>query len=129
MPYVGSALVQQQTSTNYTMLARAPWPQPVGKYFVLRKLVATSQTAAMVSGGVLNVWDQDLSNTTPIARGSGGLPLLSIPITPVVVSGQPCQGMTILDIDACPQQFFQAGITCQTSASGGVLVSFEADVI
>lgn len=130
MPYVNH--VTNVVANTATMIARAPWPQPVGKYFVLRKLVATY--TGLTSGGVsLAVWDQDLSNTTPIARGSAGGPLLVIPATQVgstagQASGISIPSMTILDIDACPQEMFQAGICIQSFASG-LTVSFEADVI
>ena len=135
MPYVNH-VVTLGAVNNATMIARAPWPAPVSKYFVLRKLVATvNPNAVSFSGGILGIWDQDLSNTTPISRGSGGGPLLVIPLVPsgqtALASGQPIAAgasMTILDIDSCPQESFFAGITCQASISG-VGVSFEADVV
>lgn len=131
MPYVNQT--NSVTAGTATMIARAPWPQPVGKYFVLRKLVATiNPGAGAVSGGLLSVWDQDLSNTTPISRGSAGGPLFTVPLIPAQLSsgnGVTAPSMTILDIDACPQQIFQAGLTIQTALSGISTISFEADVI
>lgn len=129
MPYVANAIVAG-ANTNANMVARAPWPQPVGKYFVLRKLVIAG-LPANISGALLNIWDQDLSNTTPIGRGSAGGPLMVIPFVGVI-SGLSAS-MTVLDIDACPQQMFQAGLTValQTSAtvSGNLTVNAEMDVV
>lgn len=129
MPYVANGSVAGG-STNAVMIARAPWPAPVGKYFVLRKLVATGLTAN-ISGALLNVWDQDLSNTTPIGRGSAGGPLMTVPFVGIVSGLSP--SMTVLDIDACPQQMFQAGLTVAlgtaSTISGNLVVNAEMDVI
>ena len=132
MPVVKhGTLAAAAQSISGTMITRAPWPSPVNKYYVLRKIVATQTT--MVSGGFLSVWDQDMSNTTPVSRGSAGGPLLQIPITPLIQNSgvfiNSAATMTTVDIDACPQEFFQAGITIQQNVSGTVNVSLELDVI
>lgn len=131
MPYVNHA--NNLTVSTATMVARAPWPSPVNKYFILRKLVVTAAPGfAATSGGFMGVWDQDLSNTTPIARGSGGGPLFTVPLNPVFMgsgNGTTAPSMTVLDIDACPQEIFQAGVCVQSNISGVQTVSFEADVV
>ena len=126
MPYVGHA----SSVSGTTMVSRAPWPAPVGKYFVLRKLVVSYNASTLVSGAAIGVWDQDLSNTTPIGRGSGGGPLITVPLVPSWVSGTTMASMTVLDIDACPQESFYAGLTVGTVATNsGISISFEADVV
>lgn len=130
MPYVGhSAVLTAITATSGAMVARAPWPSPVNKYFVLRKLVVTVNAANLTSGGTMPVWDQDVSNSTPVSRGSAGGPLLVVPLVPSVpLSGITQASLAVLDIDACPQEMFQAGITVAPNVSG-CTVSFEADVV
>ena len=118
------------------MITRAPWPAPTNKYYVLRKIIATQTTATGASGGSLAIWDQDLSNTSPVARGSAGGPLLTIPVTPLLgasTSGAGVVGgsatMTVLDLNACPREYFQAGVTCLPTISGAVNISLELDVV
>jgi len=128
MPYVADANCVFAGATNSgVMIARAPWPAPVNKYFVLRKVVATQTN--FTSGGFMAIWDQDLSNTTPVGRGSGSGPLLQVPLAPLSSGTPGGPTMTILDIDACPQQYFQAGVVVSTNVSGTANVCMEFDVV
>jgi hypothetical protein len=129
MPVVKHAsVISSQSGTGIT---RAPWPAPTNKYYILRKVIATQQNVG--SGSYLSIWDQDCSNTTPVTRGSAGGPLLQIPITPLIPASGSVIGtaptMTVLDIDACPQEYFQAGVMAQNNVSGTVIVSVELDVV
>ena len=109
------------------MITRAPWPAPSNKYYVLRK-VLISNASAVSSGSVFGFWDQDLSNTTPVGRGSGAAPLVQIPIT-AALSG--ITGGAFVSQDQCPPVFFQAGV-CVNSVpanASGVSISLELDVV
>lgn len=115
-----------------TMMTRAPWQAPVNKYYIIRKLVVANVTTAS-SGLALGLWDQDLSNTTPVARGSSASPLLMIPLTTPSTTGFTS---TIISRDQMPAEYFQAGITMATYASGavvsqtsGIFVSAELEVV
>lgn len=119
------------TSGNF-MLTRAPWQSPVNKYYVIRKLIATNmQTGFNVSSGgiIMSLWDQDLSNTTPVARGSGGQPLLVVPVGGA--SGTAAIGMTSLSNAQLPQEFFQAGITMTSTPANisGIAISVELEAV
>jgi hypothetical protein len=119
-----------------TMITRAPWPAPANKYYVIRKLIV-SNTTAVTSGGAalsLAIWDQDLSNTTPVARGSGLLPLITVPLAGNASGGAgSLSAMTVLGQDQLPPEYFQAGITVSTVIStglsqvSGIAVHFELE--
>jgi len=117
------------------MITRAPWQAPVNKYYVIRKLVV-SQMSSVNSGLPLSlaIWDADLSNTTPVARGSSASPLISIPLSFGISGGtvagtfaQP-SNLVMIGQDQMPPEFFQAGITC-VPLQGGAAVSISGSTI
>jgi hypothetical protein len=120
------------------MISRAPWPSPVNKYYLLRKVhVNSSATSGLgFAGGTFTMWDQDLSSATPTKRGSGGAPLFTCTIgtetMAAVTSGQPAIGVsgnsvaTDLHITQIPRIPFYAGITVQ--APIGTQYALELEV-
>ena len=58
-----------------TQLVRMPWQTPVQKPGYVRKV---SVTSAWGTAGILNIWDQDLVNTTPPTAGSAGAAIYSL---------------------------------------------------
>lgn len=129
---------QNFSGTAGTMITRAPWQSPVNKYYVIQKLVVTNGSAVNSGQLSLAIWDQDLSNTTPVARGSGLLPLISVPV-PFSVSGGGAgigsSPLLALGRDQLPQEYFQAGITVSTVQAGalsqisGIAVHFELEAV
>lgn len=118
------------SGTAGTMMTRAPWQSPINKYYVIRKIVITNMSAA-TSGLGLGIWDQDLSNTSPVARGSSASPLMMLPAQTTGPGNA-----TIIGRDQLPAEYFQAGITMTTYVSGavasavsGVFVSAELEVV
>lgn len=120
-----------------TMITRAPWQAPVNKYYVIRKLMVSNASSATSGGGsvTLNIWDQDLSNTTPVARGSGTLPLITVPLVGNASGGALVNTMTVLSDTQLPFEYFQAGITVSTTLNGalaqvsGIAVHFELEAV
>jgi hypothetical protein len=119
-----------------TMISRAPWPAPVNKYYILRKVHVTSSATSGIgiNAGVFTMWDQDLSSATPLKRGSGGAPLLTVgigPSVPAVLSGQPGIGIsgnavsTDLHVTQVPRVPFYAGITTQAPIGTQYAVELE----
>lgn len=121
------------------MITRAPWQTGSNKYYVINKLIVTNTTTAFGSGALsLAIWDQDLSNTGPVARGSSLGPLLTVPISSTVsgsVQGTSLNQMTVLGHDQLPAEYFQGGITVIGLAAGaatnisGVNVSMELQAV
>lgn len=124
-------------STGY-MITRAPWQTGSNKYYVINKLLITNTTTAFASGALsLAIWDQDLSNTGPVARGSSLGPLLTVPIVSQISGGNTVgvtNQITVLAHDQLPGEYFQGGITVIGVAGGtatnisGVNVSMELQV-
>lgn len=57
------------TSANTaTQLMRIPWPDPYNMKARIKKILVSNVD---VSGAQLLIWDADLSNSTPLTRGTG----------------------------------------------------------
>ena len=131
-----------------TMITRAPWQTGSAKYYVINKLIINNASSVVNSGAPLNlaIWDADLSNTGPAARGSSLGPLISLPI-PFNVSGlgggsgvvgisPGTPQVTIIGHDQLPNEYFQGGITVTGVQGGaalttisGVFVTFELQAV
>ena len=128
---------QNFSGTAGTMITRAPWQAPSNKYYVIRKLIVSNMSAVNSGQLSLAIWDQDLSNTSPVARGSGLLPLISVPVNYAVSGGGTASTspLTVLAQDQLPPEFFQGGITVSTVQGGaisqisGIAVHFELEVV
>jgi hypothetical protein len=135
MPVVKHA--QNFSGTAGTMITRVPWQAPVNKAYYIRKLVVSNTTAVTSGGATVNLvlWDVDLSNTSPVARGSGLLPLITVPLNGPVSGVNAVQGPIVIQQDGLPQEFFQGGITASTtistglSAISGIAVSLELEAV
>lgn len=115
-------------STGY-MITRAPWQTGSNKYYVIEKLIITN--GAVAASGLpttLNIWDQDLSNTGPVARGSSAGPLISLPIPMQtnlsgIGSANTAPAAITIGRDALPQEYFQGGITVIGWQGGAINIS------
>ena len=109
-----------------TMITRAPWPN--GQYYRVRKIDATVNEGAAISGQLIKFWDQDLSSTTTASQGSATSALLII--GGGVATGA-VSGFTVTTInkpmDACPRIPFYAGIT--TLAPAGATITLELEIV
>lgn len=130
---------QNFSGTAGTMITRAPWQSPVNKYYVIRKIMVANASSALSGGATtsltLNLWDQDLSNTTPVARGSGVLPLITVPLNGSVSGAAATNPLTVLGETQLPFEYFQAGITACTTINGaisqvsGIAVHLELEAV
>lgn len=121
-----------------TLITRAPWPAPVGKYYKIRKVMVTNNVG---SGAQLLLWDQDLSSATPAGRGSAGAALIQIPVqiaSPIPVAGSGFLLTTLSGVvgnqvvrsyEQLPQEKFQAGITAQAINCLNMHVAVELEVV
>lgn len=110
------------TSANSNFqVARAPWPDPVNKYFVLKTVHVTNLDGAATA---VHLWDQDLSNTTPATAGSAGTALVVLEGAASAASG--VAGATTRYENLPPRKFF-AGIAAQASRIN-VHIAVEVDV-
>jgi hypothetical protein len=129
------------TSANSNFqLVRAPWPAPSNKKLQIEKLVITNTNGAPA---LVHLWDQDLSNTTTVGRGSGSIggSLLAYGVggaagttttasgTVQVSSASGVGGTTLLVNDTSQTaEYFGAGIAAMSTAIN-VFLSVEYDVI
>jgi len=107
-----------------TQLVRMPWQTPVQKPGYVRKVMVTSSWG---TGGTLNIWDQDLSNTTPPTAGSAGAAIYSLEITTSALSGVASK-TTLYGTDQLVDVPFIGGLACQSSLPG-VTVDFDIEYI
>jgi len=106
LPYAETEVVSAtiaSAATN-TQIAKMPWPNPAAGKGSLHKIyVSNSQATA----AVVVLWDQDLSDATPTARGSAAAPLFRINV--------PASSDVMVPSDRLPEVWFQAGIAAQSS--------------
>jgi hypothetical protein len=107
-----------------TQLVRMPWQTPVQKPGYVRKV---SVTSAWGTAGVLNIWDQDLSNTTPPTAGSAGAAIYSLEIAQSAASGVASK-TTLFTTDQLADIPFIGGLACQSSVPGAT-VDFDIEYI
>ena len=74
-----------------------------------------------------DIWDQDLSNTTPPTAGSAGAALFPLEIAAAGSSGAGSK-TTLFGLDDLPQIPFIGGLACQSTLPG-VSVDFEIEYI
>lgn len=104
------------------MITRAPWADPVNKYFVLRKARVVNSQGSGVGDTVF--WDQDLSSATPTKRGSAGGALYVVPGGNAPLSGV-FSSASKEDIDNTPPVPFYAGITCRADINSYINLELE----
>ena len=107
-----------------TQLVRMPWQTPVQKPGYARKVSITTKQGI---GGTLDIWDQDLSNTTPPTAGSAGAAIYSLEITTSAASGVASK-TTLYTTDQLADIPFIGGLAC-VSSSPAVTVDFEIEYI
>lgn len=107
-----------------TQLVRMPWAPPVQRPGYFRKIMVTSPLS---NAGRLDIWDQDLSNTTPPTAGSAGAAIYSLEIAASALSGVASK-TTIYIQDQLPQVPFVGGAVAQSTLPG-VTVDFEIEYI
>lgn len=112
-------------NTNF-QLARSPWPTPSNKKLQIEKILVTNMNGGATT---VHIWDQDLSNTTTVGRGSGSIggSLLSVGAGAANSSGVGGTTITIPDND-CPAEYFGAGIAVM-STQINTFVSAEVDIV
>lgn len=97
-------------------LIRGAWP--IEQKIEINKIIVTNLSGLP---GFLQVWDQDLSNTTPVGFGSSTGPLLTIPYGATTTSGLiPVQ--TVLSETQLPYLVFECGIAVQANGLGTQVV-------
>ena len=111
------------TSANSSFqLARAPWADPVNRYFELAKVYVSNLDGAACA---VHMWDQDLSSTTPATTGSAGTALVVLEGGASAASGT--AALTSKYEDPPAQKFF-AGIAVQATRIN-VSLTVEVDVV
>lgn len=103
-------------SSNF-QLCRMPWPSPTSKP---GRLVEVAITNTMGVAGILQIWDQDLSNTTPPTRGSAGDGIYTLEIAASAASGVAAK-TTLYAIDQLPDHEFVGGIAFQSNVIDATL--------
>jgi hypothetical protein len=99
-------------SGTAAQLIRGAWP--INQKIEITKIIVTNNSGLP---GFLQVWDQDLSNTTPVGFGSATGPLLTIPYGATTTSGLiPVQ--TVLSEAQLPALTFECGIAIQANGLG-----------
>lgn len=107
-----------------TQLVRMPWASPVQKPGILTKIVLSTKWG---TAGAIDIWDADLSNTTPPTAGSAGDALISLEIEASSASGV-AAGTTVYTADQLPHRYFVGGLACQTTIPA-VSTHFEVEYI
>jgi hypothetical protein len=105
-------------------LVRMPWQTPVQKPGYVRKVAVTNPVG---TAGVLNIWDQDLSNTTPPTAGSAGAAIYSLEIGASASSGVASK-TTLYTVDNLADIPFIGGLATQSTLPG-VIVDFDIEYI
>ena len=126
MTYRDSGHVWCTSANSNFQVARSSWPNPANKRIQLQKILITNMNGAATT---VHLWDQDLSNTTTLGRGSGsvGGSLISIGVGAGNSSGVGGTTVTIPDND-CTIEYFGSGIAAM-STQINVLVCCEYDVV
>lgn len=99
-----------------SMIVRGAWP--IEQKIEITKLIVTNLSGLP---GALAIWDQDLSNTTPVGFGSSTGPLLTVPYGTVAGSGLVAV-QTILSETQLPALVFECGIAIQSPGLGTQVV-------
>lgn len=99
-PEVAHHLVD--TVSTEEQVALAPYPSPVEGY--IRLLYVLISNPDQANPAVIQLWDEDLTNATPTARGSQTAPLLEFRVA-----------SNSQWIGAVPPEIFQAGIAMYSS--------------
>ena len=116
--------VKVPSGSTSQQLVRMPWQTPVQKPGYVRKVAITSAWGAE---GALNIWDQDLSNTTPPTAGSAGAAIYSLEIGKSALSGAASE-TTLYTADQLADIPFIGGLACQSTVPGAI-VSFDIEYI
>jgi len=103
-----------------TQLIRMPWAPPVQRYGIFTKIMITNPVGV---AGRLDIWDQDLTNTSPPTAGSAGASLLPLEFGASAASGAASK-TTVYTQDQIPDIPFYAGANSQSTLPG-VTVMFE----
>lgn len=112
------------TSANSNFqLSRAPWPDPVNRIYRIKQLVISNPSGAAAQ---VVIWDQDLSNSTPVARGSAGGALINVGVAASGASGT-YSAAEKFDEGQLPDVFFQGGIAVQANQIN-VAIAAELEV-
>lgn len=101
-----------------TQLVRMPWASPANRRGLLRKVMITNRAGV---GGILSIWDQDLSNSTPPTAGSAGGAIFPLAFG---ASGS----TTTFTADQLAEIPFNAGVAFQ-GGSYGITVNGEVEYI
>lgn len=125
-PY--SYRVHKQTLLQSAMaiqVSRTPWASVWGIRWEIKKVIlANNQTTQMD----LRAWDQDLTNSSPLSRGSSGGPLLIFHVAASATSG--VYITNTYDQGVIPVAYFGSGVTVQPSGpatiNGHVAMELEA---
>lgn len=107
-----------------TQLVRMPWASP-GNRPGLLTFAAISNSFA--TAGVANIWDQDLSNTTPPTAGSAGAAIFPLEFGASAASGVSSK-TTIYTADQLPKKPIVGGLAVQTTQPG-VTIMFDVTYI
>lgn len=105
-------------------LVRMPWQTPVQKPGYLRKVMITNPVG---TAGILNIWDQDLSNTTPPTAGSAGGAIYALEFELSGASGAASKTTTYTQ-DVLAEIPIIGGLATQGSLPG-VTVNFDVEYI
>jgi hypothetical protein len=107
-----------------TQLVRMPWQTPVQKPGVLRKIMIHNPVG---TAGRLDIWDQDLSNTTPPTAGSAGASLFPLEFGASGASGV-ANKTTSYTAEQIPEVPFIGGVASQSTLPG-VTINVEVEYI
>ncbi len=122
--YTRGYSVRIASGATSTQLVRMPWQTPVQKPGVLRKIMISNPVG---TAGRLDIWDQDLSNTTPPTAGSAGAALLPLEFSASGASGAG-SATKVYTADQLPEIPFIGGLACQSSLPG-VTAMLEVEYI
>ena len=116
--------VKVPSGATSQQLVRMPWQTPVQKPGYLRKLYVTNPVNTV---GRIDIWDQDLTNTTPPTAGSAGAALFSLEMGASGLSGAGSE-TTLYGLDNLPNIPIIGGLACQSTLPG-VTVAFDVEYI
>lgn len=116
--------VRVPSGATSQQLVRMPWQTPVQKPGYLRKVYVTNPVGL---AGRIDIWDQDLSNTTPPTAGSAGAALFVLGFAASGLSGAG-SNTTMFGLDDLPNIPIIGGLAAQSTLPG-VTVDFDVEYI
>ena len=122
--YTQKYSVRVPSGATNQQLVRMPWQTPVQKPGYLIKVGITNPVG---TAGRVDIWDQDLSNTTPPTAGSAGAALFVLGVNASALSGAGSL-TTLYGLDDLASPPIIGGLACQ-STHPGVTINFEVEYI